>query len=153
MCNRKPRQAKRHVAVLGLGLVKMPMAHSNLLHPSRLRCGPLRKPRVHADGTCQVSLGQGQGPKAEKLLAAGMERGLWVCLENCHLSTSWMPTLEALLQSTWQGGPGTSVLHKDFRLWLTSMPSVEFPVLILQNSIKLTVRAWLGCALERGLCT
>ena len=28
----------------------------------------------------KVSLGQGQGPKAEKLLTAGMERGLWVCL-------------------------------------------------------------------------
>jgi dynein heavy chain len=82
-----------------------------------------------------------QGPKAEKLLAAGMERGLWVCWENCHLSTSWMPTLEGILQTIWQGGGGGAgaVLHKDFRLWLTSMPSAAFPVLILQNSIKLTV--------------
>jgi dynein heavy chain len=105
---------------------------------------------VHAAdwGTAQVSLGQGQGPKAEKLLAAGMERGLWVCLENCHLSTSWMPTLEALLQSTWQGGHGANELHKDFRLWLTSMPSADFPVLILQNSIKLTVRVGMGFLLQ-----
>ncbi|KAK3252700.1 hypothetical protein CYMTET_38016 [Cymbomonas tetramitiformis] len=82
----------------------------------------------------KVSLGQGQGPKAERLLTQGTERGLWVCLQNCHLSTSWMPTLEQILQSL-----NASQVHKDFRLWLTAMPSPDFPVSILQNSIKMTL--------------
>lgn len=47
----------------------------------------------------KVSLGQGQGPKAERLLEAGMERGLWVCLQNCHLAVSWMPALERIIQN------------------------------------------------------
>lgn len=45
-----------------------------------------------------VSLGQGQGPKAQRLLEAGMERGQWVCLQNAHLATSWMPTLERIVE-------------------------------------------------------
>eukprot|EP00771_Trimastix_marina_P003253 gnl/Trimastix_PCT/4478.p1 GENE.gnl/Trimastix_PCT/4478~~gnl/Trimastix_PCT/4478.p1 ORF type:complete len:2540 (-),score=952.78 gnl/Trimastix_PCT/4478:132-6824(-) len=79
------------------------------------------------------SLGQGQGEIARQLIETGQEAGHWVLLENCHLASSWMSCLEALVEEF-----RAEKVHRDFRLWLTSMPSASFPVMILQNGIKMT---------------
>ena len=82
----------------------------------------------------QASLGQGQGPKAERLLQEGLERGLWVCLQNCHLAASWMPALERAVEAI-----DADAAHRDFRLWLTTMPTPAFPVATLQAGVKMTL--------------
>ena len=82
-----------------------------------------------------ISLGQGQGPVAEKLIDAAVKLGDWVFLQNCHLAASWMLAMEEKVKRLAE--PLTTV-HQDFRLFLSSMPAKSFPVSVLQNSVKVT---------------
>ena len=85
-------------------------------------------------GLNPISLGQGQGPLAQEIIERCSANGQWALLENCHLAESWMPTLEKIVE----GLQRSEKVHPDFRLFLTSMPAKYFPILILQNGIKLT---------------
>ena len=81
-----------------------------------------------------ISLGQGQGPKAQEELYKAKKQGTWLLLQNCHLAKSWMPTLEKLVLEL----QDDIHVKTNFRLFLTSMPKDYFPVSVLQNSLKLT---------------
>nr|KAI8756339.1 dynein heavy chain 6; axonemal [Biomphalaria glabrata] len=81
-----------------------------------------------------ISLGQGQGPVADKMIKNATQFGDWVFVQNCHLAASWMNAMEDIknIQET------SSLLHSNFRLYLSSMPAKHFPVSVLQNSVKVT---------------
>ncbi|XP_021113900.1 dynein heavy chain 6, axonemal [Heterocephalus glaber] len=89
----------------------------------------------YAERVQSISLGQGQGPIAEKMIKDAMRSGNWVFLQNCHLAVSWMLAMEELIKTFTD--PNYAI--KDtFRLFLSSMPSSTFPVTVLQNSVKVT---------------
>ena len=55
----------------------------------------LRGSTLHLD---MISLGRGQGPKAEELISkAQILKGRWLFLQNCHLAASWMPRLQTIV--------------------------------------------------------
>ncbi|XP_022090728.1 dynein heavy chain 6, axonemal-like isoform X2 [Acanthaster planci] len=91
---------------------------------------------LHVD---MISLGRGQGPKAEELIAkAQILKGRWVFLQNCHLAASFMPRLQAIVEGF--SKPNADI-DPQFRLWLSSKPDPCFPVSILQTGMKMTVES------------
>ncbi|GIQ83153.1 dynein heavy chain, partial [Kipferlia bialata] len=97
----------------------------------------LAKERGFTDKLRTVSLGQGQGEVAERMLKRAWAQGEWVCLQNCHLCVSWMTSLDRIVEEM----PSKTDIHPDFRLWLTSMPSDKFPSGVLATGVKLTNEA------------
>lgn len=84
----------------------------------------------------KLSLGQGQDVPARELIESGIREGHWVLLQNCHLYADFMPSLSRIIED--YSDPTTKEkLHRDYRLWLTSLPSDVFPIVILQNGVKL----------------
>ncbi|KAH1173743.1 hypothetical protein KIL84_017582 [Mauremys mutica] len=84
-----------------------------------------------------VSLGRGQGSKAEDLIhKAQLLSGQWVFLQNCHLAASFMPRLCTIVDSFTQ--PNIN-MDPQFRLWLSSTPDPSFPIPILQKGFKMAI--------------
>ena len=118
-------------------------AGSSPAHPMVLLLSPGTDPTAafiefaEASGFAQMvrmlSLGQGQGAAAEQLVREAARSGHWVYLQNCHVFQSWMPQLEATVAHLSELSP-----HEDFRLWLTTAPSPDFPISVLQASVKVT---------------
>ncbi|XP_059138610.1 dynein axonemal heavy chain 10-like [Physella acuta] len=76
-----------------------------------------------------LSMGQGQEETAIHLLDTAIARGQWLMLQNCHLLVRWLRDLEKILENL-------SKPHPDFRLWITTDPTPNFPIGILQRSLK-----------------
>ena len=117
--------------------------------------------RVHS-----VSLGRGQGIIAEKAIAEASINGEWVLLGNTHLAGSWLQRLESIcdaisdrsynprgaeqsrsdptVKSDKKQKTPAFEIHKDFRLYLTTIPFPQFPSSITRNSTKVSTEPPLG---------
>ena len=78
-----------------------------------------------------LPLGNSIDDKVKELILEGAKNGDWVLLENLHLVTDWLLLLEKLIQKL-----DSKTVHKNFRLWMSSMPVDYFPVSFLQSCQK-----------------
>ncbi|CAK9814005.1 Dynein axonemal heavy chain 7 [Anthophora quadrimaculata] len=90
------------------------------------------KNKGHLSKFVSLSMNKDQEQKAEHLIQEAQREGSWVFLENCHLTPHWMVQLERICENC-----NSSNISSDFRLWLSCYSFKEFPISILQNSIKI----------------
>ncbi|KAL7391500.1 hypothetical protein ABVT39_010104 [Epinephelus coioides] len=88
-----------------------------------------------------LAMGQGQEKVALKLLDRAVSNGQWLMLQNCHLLVKWLTELEKALERITKPNP-------NFRLWVTTNPIKDFPIGILQKSLKVVTEAPNGLKLN-----
>ena len=76
-------------------------------------------------------MGQGQEEAARTMLTEAMRYGQWLMLQNCHLSLNFS---EEIIQSLEEN----SEIHTNFRLWITTEVNPNFPISLIQMSLKYT---------------
>jgi len=81
-----------------------------------------------------VSMGEGQEPHAARSMQQGMDEGSWSLLQNCHLGLAFMGRIEEDLAKFHE----EKTVSPEFRLWITCEPHPDFPINLLQISIKVT---------------
>ena len=88
--------------------------------------GKARMQEVHS-----LSMGQGQEEAARKLLIESTTNGHWLLLQNCHLSLHFCDEIMTTVTDTEE-------VHASFRLWITTEKHLQFPIGLLQMSLKFT---------------
>ncbi|XP_027535085.1 dynein heavy chain 5, axonemal-like isoform X2 [Neopelma chrysocephalum] len=78
-----------------------------------------------------ISMGQGQEVHARHLLNQCMQDGGWLLLQNCHLGLEFLSELMDTITTI-------ESMSEDFRTWITAEAHPEFPINLLQSSIKFT---------------
>ncbi|XP_014480405.1 PREDICTED: dynein heavy chain 8, axonemal [Dinoponera quadriceps] len=81
-----------------------------------------------------ISMGQGQEVHARRLLSSAKTEGFWALCQNCHLGLEYMTELANFILEM-------EAPHPNFRVWITTEPHKDFPVSLLQMSIKYTYEA------------
>ncbi|KAK9522770.1 hypothetical protein VZT92_019216 [Zoarces viviparus] len=76
-----------------------------------------------------LAMGQGQEKVALHLLERARSCGQWLLLQNCHLTVQWLKELEKSFEKIKNTNP-------EFRLWITTNPIKDFPIGLLQKSLK-----------------
>lgn len=76
-------------------------------------------------------MGQGQEVHARHLLNQCMQDGGWLLLQNCHLGLEFLNELMDTITTK-------ESMSEDFRTWITTEAHPEFPINLLQSSIKFT---------------
>lgn len=98
-----------------------------------------------------ISMGQGQEARAVRALTQLAATGGWVLLQNVHLMTTWLPSLERQLELLQESA------HPDFRVFISAEPPPlahmrNVPESLLQSCIKVANEAPAGgcCCGKRG---
>ena len=103
-----------------------------------------------------VSMGQGQEVIARRYLEIARQRGDWVCIQNAHLACGFLKELadaspfvgltassvdkvdEALSDADALSATKAAHTNAGFRLWITTEPTVEFPLGLLHRGMRIT---------------